>query len=154
MEQEKVILQEEILDDKDNLITNGKHMLSGIGHCTIYEEWSHNELDCDLFIIDGITYGACIDPDDGYRSYGILQKVENHKCQFTFPEQEVNVINKKIVAQGQEDWWDIEDKTILIMTNANNGKDILIIGTDYTEDYYPMAIKKYYPQNLSINQDR
>lgn len=111
------------------------------------------------FIIDGVTYGAFIDPDDGYRSYGSIQEVKDHKCQYTFPPQPVNIqnvnINKEVYREDKfGGWHEYISKDFLRMTDAVNGKEVLEIGTDYSEDYYPCAIFHYTPENLEINKNR
>ena len=68
-------LVEEIVDDKDNIISNGLHTISGIGNTTTQEGVYDTDTDVDLFCIDGVTYGAFIDPNDGYRSYGVIKKM-------------------------------------------------------------------------------
>ncbi len=56
----------------EHIISNGRHMLSGVGHATIETVWKE-KVDADLFRIDGVTYAAYEDPSDGYRSYGGLR---------------------------------------------------------------------------------
>lgn len=143
-----------------NTISDGKHFLSGVGHATIKcDNIYRDDVDVDLFCIDGITYGAFIDPDDGYRSYGSIQEVKDHKCQYTFPPQPVNIQNVNINEEVyREDkfggWHEYISKDFLRMTDAINGKEVLEIGTDYSEDYYPCAIFHYTPENLEINKNR
>ena len=143
-----------------NTISDGKHFLSGVGHATIKcDNIYSDDVDVDLFCIDGITYGAFIDPDDGYRSYGSIQEVKEHKCQYTFPPQPVNIqnvnINEEVYCEDNfGEWYEYISKDFLRMTDAVNGKEVLEIGTDYSENYYPCAIFHYTPENLEINKNR
>lgn len=135
------------------LIENGIHLLSGVGHTEIFDDWSGEGIDVDLFCIDGVTYGAFIDPCDGWRSYGVIKEVSN-KCQYTFPPQEVEVANYKIVEEATEENWYGKDIQKLIIRDAVNGKEVLVVGTDLSDGYYPMAIFNYTPENLQINANR
>ena len=47
-----------------------------------------------------------------------------------------------------------EDKHLLVMTDATNGKEVLVVGTDYTDDYYPNACFHWQPENLEINKTK
>lgn len=145
-------LVEEIIDDKDNIISNGLHTISGIGNITTQEGLYDTDIDVDLFCIDGVTYGAFIDPHDGYRSYGVIKKMSEYKCQYTFPPQPIKIENK-IIKGNPMDYF-VEDKHLLIMTDATNGKEVLVVGTDYTDDYYPNACFHWQPENLEINKNK
>lgn len=145
-------LVEEIVDDKDNIISNGLHTISGIGNTTTQEGVYDTDVDVDLFCIDGVTYGAFIDPNDGYRSYGVIKKMPEYKCQYTFPPQPIKIENK-IIKGNPMDYF-AEDKHLLVMTDATNGKEVLVVGTDYTDDYYPNACFHWQPENLEINKNK
>lgn len=142
-----------------NLFTDGKHFLSGIGYTTIKSDgFYEDDIDVDLFCIDGITYGAFIDPNDGYRSYGAIQEIDA-KCQYTFPPQPVLVKNVEInntIEHNDENygWSEVENKYFICITDAINKKEVLLVGTDYSEDYYPRAIFRYTPENLEVNKNR
>ena len=145
-------LVEEIVDDKDNIISNGLHTISGIGNTTTQEGVYDTDVDVDLFCIDGVTYGAFIDPNDGYRSYGVIKAMPEHKCQYTFPPQVIKIENKTIKGNPMD--YFAEDKSLHVMTDATNGKEVLVVGTDYSEDYYPNACFKWQPENLEVNQGK
>lgn len=79
-----------------NIIEDGVHYLSGIGSTTYHDDWNNEDIDVELFCIDDVIYGAYIDPEDGYRSYGRITAatdIADCKCQFTFPPQKVIVEN-------------------------------------------------------------
>lgn len=128
----------------ENIISDGIHYLSGIGYSTKEDGWSC--INVYLFCIDGKTYGAYEDPDDGYRSFGCLEEMDA-KCQYTFPPQAVRVVNERVDGE-------IEDKFMIHILDAVNGKEVLVVGTDYSDGYYPMAIFNYTPENLEINKNR
>lgn len=132
---------------------NGKYMMSGVGSATMTDDWNGNDIDIDLFCLDGVVYGAYIDPDDGYRSYGVIRPTD-YKCQYTFPPQEVIVeeVEERVPHEGCYDY--DEHRRFITITDAKNGKLILKVGTDYTDDYYPMAIFSYSPENFEVNQGK
>lgn len=139
----------------NNIIKDGKYLLSGIGNTTLKRGFYEESVDVNLFCLDGITYGAYINPDDGFRSYGdFMQMKDGVKCQYQFPPQEVIVTNKVITGDPTEDDWYGEDKRLIVITDAINGKEILVVGTDFYDSYYPMAIFNYTPENLEINKNK
>lgn len=141
----------------EKIIQDGKYLLSGVGTAQINttgwdEETTH---EVHLFCLNGITYGAWIDPDDGYRSYGDFRKMEeNVKCQYRFPPQEVIVTNVTKKGPCGDSLYYEDNSTTIVITDATNGKEVLVIGTSYYDSYYPMAIFRYTPENLEINQNR
>lgn len=142
--------------NNDNiLIPDGIHTLSGIGSTTITinEGWSDESVvDADIFEIDGQTYGAYEDPDDGYRSYGLLQTMNDETCQYKFPPQRVIVRN--VVLETTGEWGEVICKRFLCLDDPVTNKNVLAIGTDFSDDYYPIAIFEYHPENLNVNQNR
>jgi len=145
-----------LTDDKDCVISNGLHYLSGIGDAQIKDDFNGGMIDARLFCIDGQTYCVYTNPDDGYRSYGAI-RTTNKKCQYTFEPQPILAVNKKV--EGYDDnnegyWRDEVNKSMLVLLDAINHQEVLTIGTDYTEDYYPCAIFDYQPQNMEVNKNR
>ena len=140
---------------RKNLISDGIHYLSGIGSVQFTDENSinYNEIEGNLFEIDGVTYLAYLDPDDGWRSYGVMQPTTQYKCQYTFPPQKVIVTNRHIEEELTDDWGYNEQvkRDFLIIKDAILNKEVLAVGTDYSEDYYPVAIFRYSPMNLYAN---
>ena len=106
-------------------------------------------------LIDDVVYGAYIDPDDGYRSYGKITAatdIADCKCQFTFPPQKVIVEN---VHTNIEDEFGITtDAYKLVIKDAILDKEVLVVGTDYSDDWYPCAIFNYQPMNLYANVEK
>lgn len=137
----------------ENVITNGKHYISGIGRSSLTFD---DNVEVVLLCIDGETYGAYTDPYDGYRSYGCFQKMENEKCQYLFPPQPIIVKFEKIEESVKHESGITEDinREMLYITDAINGKEILSVGTDSYDYYYPIAIFNYSPQNFHINQNK
>ena len=132
---------------KTILLPEGKHKFSGI-ELFNYQNRYDSERDGYYIIIDNVVYAFEIDPDDGWRSYGYLYIPENisvNDIKNRFPAQDV------IITQHHREHTD-GNKHFYSIINAETGKTILEIGTDYTDSYYPMAICHYYPENMAINQ--
>lgn len=141
--------------EQASIIKDGVHYLSGIGSTTYYDHWNKEEVDVDLFCIDDVVYGAYIDPDDGYRSYGRITAatdIANCKCQFTFPPQKVIVENVHTKVDGE--YGTATDAYKLVIKDAVLNKEVLVVGTDYSDDWYPCAIFNYQPMNLYANVEK
>lgn len=126
----------------------GKHIFSGIeigkmARDTYFYTEHHAYV---KFTLDGVTYMAEEDPDDGYRSYMNDLVVAEEPCKIKLP-------NVAVVCRMMQDrnW---EKNNVLIFTDAENGKDILAIGTANYDDYYPYCVMEYMPENMSCNEGR
>jgi len=134
---------------KTTLLPEGKHEFSGIEPFQ-YQDKYGNTRDGYYVIIDNVVYAFEIDHDDGWRSYGniyIPEKISVYSIKNRFLAQSV------IIMQYHREHTD-GNKHFYTITDAETGKTILEIGTDYTESFYPMAICHYYPENMAINCPR
>ena len=95
-----------------------------------------------MFCLDGVTYVAIEDPDDGYRSYMKDLAVSDTPCKNVFTPEDVICQYKG----GDDD--------ILYIKNPLTLNVILKIGTADTYDYYPTCIMEYRPENLQCNEGR
>jgi hypothetical protein len=124
----------------------GKHILSGVEFGTMIRKgWygGDEKVNCVKFTLDGITYLAVEDPDDGYRSYMEDLVIVDDICKIRLPDIEV-------VCQMQPDT-SCERNNVLVVVDALNGKTILEIGTANYDDYYPYCVMEYTPENMSCN---
>lgn len=129
----------------------GKHKLSGVDMLneSIESTWGGRFEDCQVvrFILDGVTYSAIEDPNDGYRSSMEEIRIDSGVVTNTFPEQEVLCVYvDKDCHEGDTD--------ILEVRNINTGETILRIGTENTDDYYPSFACEWNPENMDINKDK
>lgn len=128
----------------------GTHTLQGIevGSREFADCFGHiEEMGYIKFKLDGLTYMAVEDPDDGYRSYLRDLLVVDEECATKLPDIPV-------ACRWMEDTpgpWG-EENEVLIFADAENGKDVLKVGTGNVGDYYPYCVLEYYPENMAINE--
>lgn len=127
----------------------GSHIFSGIETGTReILKWGRYE-DCGYikFILDGVTYMALEDPDDGYRSYMDELEAINEPCKTKLPDIPVYCKYRSTTEDNREsDLLDFYDKA--------NGECFLTIGTEDTDDYYPYCVLRYKPEKLAVNDDK
>ena len=133
---------------KDNIIENGLHIITGIGECSWYDEWYFRYVEAVVVQIDGENYAIYTNPDDGFRSYGDIRKTE-HKPTVTFPPEYVYAWTKEDEGETNEGWSFHEVSLIL---NNLDGEELLRVGTDYGDEFYPVAIFEWHPELLAINK--
>jgi len=124
----------------------GEHELSGVDTTTErVKKYGYYHEDCEVvrFVIDGKTYKAIEDPDDGYRSYLMELEVTDEKVINSFPPQKV--IGKM---KDDSDW---EKNDTIQFIDATTKKVVLEVGTDNTDAYYPYCVLHWSPENLAIN---
>lgn len=112
--------------------------------------WSYASEDARVctFMLDGDTYLAMENPDDGYRSSlsyvkksDPLNKTIQYVCKNKIPSHFVYS-----VTSNDGDVVDFVDK----ITN----KIVLSIGTNFADDYYPCCVMSFCPENLAINKNK
>ena len=114
----------------------GLHELSGVDYCEGHE----GEMNV-RFCLDGVTYLAEEDPDDGYRSYMKELKISETPCKNVFPRQTVFC-----------EYDDGRHNDLLDMKNTGTGDLILRIGTEDIDDYYPICRMEWNPENMPCNK--
>lgn len=98
------------------------------------------------FTLDGKTYTAIEDPSDGYRSSLRSLHVTRKKPKNTFAPVEVLCIYR--IDEGYH------ESDILEFYDIANGKIVLKVGTNRSDDYYPSFVARWVPENLSINNKK
>lgn len=112
----------------------GGHKLSGV-------DFSQDKDAAAMhFVLDGKTYSAVEDPDDGYRS-----------MLGTLIESQLPVKNK-FPACNVVGTWKADGDELVVLLDCKTGKPVLEVGTDYSDDYYPCFIANFVPENMAINQ--
>lgn len=109
----------------------GLHALSGVDLLT-----GGTDTEQCSFVLDGVTYICRENPDDGYRSYmdDIECSAESVKNMF---------LPQSVLCSVADD--------ILEMRDAVTGKEVLRVGTDHSENYYPYCVLEFSPQNMACN---
>lgn len=119
------------------------------GFCEATFEFYDELVDGFIIQINGINYGACRDPNDGYRSYGAFFET-NQPCTNTFPPQDVEL--ERIDDKGGYDWCEEPRRTMLYLGNPATKEVILEVGTIWYDSYYPMGRCYFNPEALPINK--
>lgn len=116
----------------------GEHVLTGADT----DSTNHGDSNAIRFVLDGKTYIAIEDPEDGYRScMGELIESQD-KIPNLFKEQKV--IGTMREGSGCD---------ILDFIDCVTGKIVISIGTDNTEDYYPWFVGEFHPENMAVNAE-
>lgn len=126
----------------------GEHELSGVDMTeedmpTSYGGGDYHGSVC-RFILDGKTYTACEDDNDGYRS-AMKSLTEGGEVRNQFAPQRV------LCSMRYEDEYGNKDET-LVMRDMITGKEVLEVGTDNTDDYYPSFVSNFQPENMACNR--
>ena len=104
------------------------------------DDWSYSIADVLRFELDGVTYGAVEDPNDGYRSSMAELRVYEGRPAHTFDPVDCQVVYRS--EQGYE-------SCDLIEVIAN-GHVVLSVGTGNTNDYYPYFVARWDPTPLGM----
>lgn len=130
----------------------GLHALEGVEVTTIemppYENASYTETcNCIKFTLDGVHYLAVEEPDDGYRTFMKELMVSDTHCRHRIiPGAQVMCVH----FAGRDDRWQHDD--LLRVIDVVTGEPVLIVGTEDVDDYYPLCILEYHPENLACNK--
>lgn len=122
----------------------GERVLTGVDLGTCKGGWDGKD-DCNLirFVLDGVTWEAMEDPEDGYRS-----------CLGIFEKSGVPVKNV-----FEPCWLRVEyfegylRKTSELLRGYDlvTGRLVLEVGTDNTNDYYPYFVANFDPTAMAAN---
>lgn len=125
----------------------GIHTLSGVELTSeeFKSSWTDSDRNIVLFTLDGVTYKAVEDPDDGYRSMCEGITVSDRAPSFSFE-------GIKVLCYMREDD-NLAHYDSIIMRDIINGKIILEVGTHNTGDYYPYCVFEYFPENMACNAE-
>lgn len=125
----------------------GNHILSGVEEklIEISDCWGNVSTNSIIIQLDGKNYAFIEDPDDGYRSYCRDPEEVAQEPKYKLPNIPVNIT---VFEEGNG--WAID--RYLIFTDINNDKEILRIGTQDYNDWYPCCRFEWHPENLFINQ--
>lgn len=131
-------------------IVNGPHWFSGIDefHKDGDDDFGWNALDGYAIVIDGKTYLAVEDADDGYRSYAFLRPLREGEHVEVINQFEPQLVYAESYREVDES--EYMDREVIVLKNKFK-QTILKISTDYADDYYPVGVVEYHPENLPCN---
>ena len=123
----------------------GLHKLSGVERRGVQsDEYAWCALvNQFLFTLDGVTYAATEDENDGYRS--CMGKLEILDAKPAIMFDPIDVVCHMETG---------DDCDILEMIDIRNGKTVLRVGTNYYDSYYPYFVNVWIPENLAVNGDK
>lgn len=136
---------ENIKDSIDLKSLVGEHVLSGCD-CTTEQvkDWGETHVSAGVmrFVMDGKTYEAIEDPDDGYRSSleGLHIAPDGTVVQNTFESLSVVATHR---VRGDDKYGGEDD--VLEIRVAKTGHLIIAIGTEDIDDYYPGCVMSFTP---------
>jgi hypothetical protein len=123
----------------------GLHKLSGVdmNNERTESEWGGGFEDCQVvnFILDGKVYTAIENPSDGYRS--MLREIKLSDAATRTIKNRFSPV--RVIGI-------IRDGEVLDLFDVHTGKAILSIGTKDENDYYPVFVAEFTPENMAINQ--
>lgn len=123
----------------------GKHILGGVSYGN-----DKNGFSMTQFILDGVSYDAVCDPDDGYRSSLGGVYLSEEQCPKNLPNIRVEI---KETGPDLKNGTDIDGIVFIIDDKRKPRKPILLIGTDHNDNWYPSCVMNYTPENLVEVQD-
>lgn len=126
----------------------GEHELSGVDMAAedmpaYFEGGTYKGSVC-RFVLDGKAYTAAEDENDGYRS-SMKSLVLGGEVNNRFAPQ------RGLCTMRTEGEYGRKDET-LVMRDVVTGKEVLEVGTDNTDDYYPSFVANFQPENMACNQ--
>lgn len=123
----------------------GEHHLDAVDEDTAQiKKWGDRYESANVmrFRLDGKVYCAVEDPDDGYRSSMDKLFVSDDAMRNAFPPIKVLArVMDRTEYSGAAD--------VLQLLDVRNGKVILEVGTDNTDDYYPSFVASWNPANIA-----
>lgn len=127
----------------------GIHMFSGVELTEEFRKdlfFGEGSVSVCLFTLDGVTYKAVENPDDGYRSWCESLETSDAKPKYSFPGIQV------VCSMMPNDMY--ENNDVLVIKDAVNHQVVLEVGTKNCDDWYPYCHFEYHPENMSVNQNK
>jgi len=125
----------------------GNHILSGVDRATttklLYSGFGYEDAAVLRFVLDGKTYEAAENPEDGYRSsLGYLVESDEKVSNLFYPHE--------VIGKLGDMYRDNSD--VLEFYDVSTKELVLAVGTNNNDDYYPSCIMEWYPENLELNR--
>lgn len=124
---------------------SGVDFKSSIKRKSDWEDDEFEDANCCRFVLEGTVYCAVENPSDGYRSSmrELLVNPEG-KVENRFPP--ILVLCRHISKS------EYKSADLLELIDVKTAEVVLLVGTDNTEDYYPVFVASFRPENMISNQ--
>jgi hypothetical protein len=136
----------------------GEHWLDAVDfNITKHKEWDGKFVDANsiTFRLDGNCYTATEDPNDGYRS--TMNEIFTKKVDMTNVFPPTWVVCRPYEADPDDTYNDHSNEngiSLIEFVDAWNGKVILVVGTDYSDGYYPSFVSNWIPEEMAVNEGK
>lgn len=120
--------------------------------------WTYDPATYMYFMVDGVIYCVQEDPDDGYRSHlKDIVVVNQMPLNVWQPAEEVMghhaQKNSELIDHNFDPTRYYEDRCEIVqLISTATAKPVLEFGTDYSDDYYPSFVARFYPNKMGINE--
>ena len=128
----------------------GMHVLSGVDRVTItpeVEEYKYGDAAVLNFVLDGKVHSAIEAGNDGYRSMLGEIFVSEGTLKNMFEAIGVLGVMRESTTELYSQACDILD-----LYDVANGKIVLSVGTENSDDWYPWFVAEFEPRNLHVNE--
>ena len=115
-----------------------------------YYDYDDSVSECIRFKLNDVIYCAIEDNNDGYRSAMAELFISDEEIKNKFPGHEVITKMKK---RNEDYYGDYGKNDTLMFIDVLTNKIVLEVGTDNYDDYYPMFVNGWRPNNLAINDN-
>lgn len=120
----------------------GLHKLSAVDTGFSEDINGYGPAETISFTLDGITYTAMEDPQDGLRScMSEIAVDKDRKMKNKF--KPVKVVGRYVESYSRD---------ILELIDIQTGETVLEVGTSDYNDYYPCFVSSWRPEGLAINK--
>ena len=126
----------------------GEHLLDAVDFSNVQvKTWGDQFEPCQVirFRLDGMVYIAVEDPEDGYRSHMKDLTVS------AYATMENVFAPVKVVGRHREQGRCGDNDDVLELIAADTGKVVLEVGTENSDDYYPLFVAAFYPGTLALS---
>jgi hypothetical protein len=121
----------------------GLHTLTAVSNDVVRNNWDE-DANYFNFKLDGVVYTVEEDPADGYRSMMKEIRVSAIDLPDAFPPQ---------LVMGTMDIGGSDDE-ILTLMDVTTGLPVIQVGTENYDNYYPVFVANYMPENMAINKGK
>ena len=127
----------------------GERVFTGADHGVLPadpDNFQYGEAAIFRFVLDGVTYVAQEDPDDGYRSS--MKSLAIDTSDRAVPSVPPVRVLVRVMPDGEYEKNDAIEGVCI-----ENGLTLFEVGTKNTDDYYPYFVGGFTLQNMPVNRE-